>query len=137
MPLITDEPDSSDNFSWQIIHNEAPAEGQENIPWVLTGDAENVAKARAMVESALRSAQQPSSTGYLILPDPKTYRLVVGPNGSHINAMRKKTGCQIHVPNDKTKSEAIEITGSRDGVEQAKDLILDAVKNGQSNGSRA
>jgi rRNA processing protein Krr1/Pno1 len=137
MPLITDEADSSDNFSWEVVHNEPPAEGQENIPWNLSGDADNVAKARAIVEAALSSALKPSSTGYLILPNPKTYRFVVGPNGSHINSMRKKTGCQIQVPNDRGKSEAIEITGPKEGVEQAKDLILEAVKNGQSNGGRA
>ena len=132
MPLITDDPDAGDKSQWHIINNEAPAEGEESIPWILTGDAENVTKARAMVQSALDSARQASSTGYLILPDPKTYRFIVGPNGSHINAMRRKTGCQIHVPNDKTKSEAIEITGTQKGVEQAKDLILEAVKNGQN-----
>jgi rRNA processing protein Krr1/Pno1 len=137
LPLITDDTDSSDNFSWEVVHNDLPTGEQESIPWNLSGDSANVAKAQAMLESALSAALKPSSTGYLILPDPKTYRFVVGPNGSNINAMRKKTGCQIQVPNDKTKTEAIEITGPKDGVEQAKELILDAVKNGQGNGGRA
>jgi rRNA processing protein Krr1/Pno1 len=137
MPLITDEGDSGDKFSWQVVHNEPPTGDQENIPWNLSGDAANVAKARELVEAALASALKPSSTGYLILPDPKTYRFVVGPGGSHINAMRKKTGCQIQVPREVGKGEAIEITGPKDGVEQAKDLILEAVENGQNNGGRA
>jgi predicted PilT family ATPase len=138
LPLITDEPDAAvDTHSWKIVEN-APAAGEDTsatIPWVLSGSTENVAKAKAALDKALVSATQQGATGYLILPDPKTYRFVVGQGGSQINTIRKKTGCRIQVPKGQAKGEAIEIKGTKEGLEQAKELILEAVRNGQSSRS--
>ena len=130
LPLITDEQGSDDNYSWNVVDNNPDENVEGDIPWILRGSPENIAKARAALEKALQQAQTPSSTGYLILPDPSTYRLVIGSGGAQINAIRKQTGCKINVPRDQAKGEAIELVGSRDGVEQAKDIILDVVKNG-------
>ena len=130
LPLITDDLNSADNHSWEVVdHGSNDAETGE-IPWVLRGSSENIAKARATLQRALEQAQTQRSTGYLILPDPRTYRLVIGPGGSQINSIRKQTGCRINVPRDQAKGEAIEIVGSSQGVEQAKDIILETVKNG-------
>ncbi|KAJ5164192.1 uncharacterized protein N7500_006022 [Penicillium coprophilum] len=118
MPLIIDDPNLSP------------------FPWVLSGTPENVAKARSVVEKALASAIHQSTTGYLILPDPKTYRFVVGQGGSQINAIRKKTGCRINVPKDQALGEAIEIRGSPSGLEEAKEMILEAVHNGLHGAAR-
>ncbi|MCJ1403798.1 hypothetical protein MMC11_007021 [Xylographa trunciseda] len=135
LPLITDDHDSVDNHSWEVVdHGSGDTETGE-IPWVLRGSAENVAKARAMLQKALEQAQRQGSTGYLILPDPRTYRLVIGPGGSQINSIRKQTGCKISVPRDQAKGEAIEIVGTSEGVEQAKDIILEIVKNGATPGN--
>ncbi|KAI9727050.1 MAG: hypothetical protein M1834_008518 [Cirrosporium novae-zelandiae] len=132
MPLITDEAqDSDEQFGWQVVSLDENAEDGE-IPWILSGSKENVAKAKSIVEKALEQAKQETATGYLLLPDPRTYRYVVGPGGSHINAIRKNTGCKIHVPRNQDKAEAIEIRGSPEGVESAKDMCLDAVKKGKS-----
>ena len=60
----------------------------------------------------------------------KKNSLVVGSGGSTINDLRKKTGTKIQVPRDQAKDEAIEIVGSRDGCELARDLILDIVAKG-------
>ncbi|KAF2837623.1 hypothetical protein M501DRAFT_184129 [Patellaria atrata CBS 101060] len=137
LPLITDDTSASDdNYSWEIV-DAATADGDDStIPWVLRGSSENVAKVRSILEQALENAKKPSSTGYLILPDPKTYRLVVGPGGSQVNSIRKKTGCKITVPRDQAKGEAIEIQGVREGVEEAKDIILNLIKNGGNSGRR-
>lgn len=64
------------------------------------------------------------------------YRLVVGPGGSTINDLRKKTGTKIQVPRDQAKDEAIEIVGTRDGCEEARQLILDIVSKGGNGGRR-
>ncbi|KAJ5595180.1 K Homology domain type 1 [Penicillium hispanicum] len=132
LPLITDDPSAaSDAHSWNVVNNSAAADAESTpFPWVLTGSPESVAKARAAIEKAIASASQQSATGYLILPDPKTYRFVVGQGGSQINAIRKKTGCRINVPKDQARGEAIEIRGSSTGLEEAKDMILEAVQNG-------
>ncbi|KAJ9273364.1 hypothetical protein DTO212C5_438 [Paecilomyces variotii] len=140
LPLITDEPGAAaDAHSWKVVDNSSVAADpsqQSTIPWVLSGSSENVSKAKAALEKAIASASQQSATGYLILPDPKTYRFVVGQGGSQINSIRKKTGCRINVPKDQAKGEAIEIKGSKESVEQAKDLILEAVQAGLNGTSR-
>ena len=135
MPLITDEDDSANEFSWEIIDNSTEDTEEGDIPWVLRGSTENVTKARDIIQKALNQVQKPSSTGYLILPDPKTYRFVIGPGGSQINSIRKQTGCKIDVPRNQAKGEAIEIAGSPEGVEQAKEIILEVVRNGATAGN--
>ncbi|KAL1306230.1 hypothetical protein AAFC00_004321 [Neodothiora populina] len=130
MPLITDDATggaSDENVSWTLHDLFADALSGE-IPWVLSGaDADSVEKARARLEKALAEAEKTNATGYLILPDPKSYRLVVGPGGSEINRIRKQTGTKIQVPKQGEAQEAIEITGSKDGVLEAKDIILGIV----------
>ncbi|KFA76734.1 hypothetical protein S40288_07818 [Stachybotrys chartarum IBT 40288] len=131
LPLITDDADAAaDAHSWKVVKTEAGEDGE--IPWVLKGSSENVAKAKDMILKALEQAKKNDATGYLILPDPKTYRHVIGPNGSKVNAIRKQSNCKIQVPRDQARDEAIEIVGSEEGVEIAKDLILAAVRDGLS-----
>lgn len=132
MPLITDDADASaDAHSWNVVSSVSEEEGE--IPWVLKGSPENTEKAKKAIISALEGAKD-NVTGYLILPDPKTYRHVIGQGGSKVNSIRKQSGCKINVPRD--QGEAIEVIGTKDGVEKAKDLILAAVRDGV-NGSRA
>lgn len=138
LPLITDDPSAAaDAHSWTVVDTSLSADADITpFPWVLTGSPENVVKARTAIEKSLASASQQSATGYLILPDPKTYRFVVGQGGSQINAIRKKTGCRINVPKDQAHGEAIEIRGSSTGLEEAKDMILEAVQNGLNGSAR-
>ncbi|THC92336.1 hypothetical protein EYZ11_008205 [Aspergillus tanneri] len=140
LPLITDEPSEAiETHSWKVVDN-SPAivdpTQPATIPWVLAGTSDNVTKARSALEKAIASASQQSATGYLILPDPKTYRFVVGQGGSQINAIRKQTGCRINVPKDQAKGEAIEIKGGKENLEEAKDMILEAVRVGLEGNSR-
>ncbi|KAI1675974.1 rna binding effector protein [Pyrenophora tritici-repentis] len=140
LPLITDDATSgADEHSWEIVDNNAPEEGADltaTIPWILRGPTESLSKARQRLEQAIEAASKPSSTGYLILPDPRSYRLVVGPGGATINDLRKKTGTKIQVPRDQAKDEAIEIVGTKDGCEEARKLILDIVSKGGNGGRR-
>ncbi|KKK21613.1 hypothetical protein ARAM_004131 [Aspergillus rambellii] len=140
LPLITDEPSEGvEAHSWKVVdHSPVDSDPTEpaTIPWVLAGSGDNVTKAKAALEKAIASASQQSATGYLILPDPKTYRFVVGQGGSQINAIRKQTGCRINVPKDQAKGEAIEIKGGKEHLEQARDLILEAVRAGLNGSSR-
>lgn len=134
LPLITDDDTESgaEKYSWEIVDLN-PVEGadaSETIPWVLRGPADNLPAAKKKLEAAIESAAKPKSTGYLILPDPRSYRLVVGPGGSTINGIRRKTGTNVTVPRDQAQGEAIEITGPKEGVEQARQLILEAVAKG-------
>lgn len=136
LPLITDDtsPDAN-NHSWELIDLTPPSPSAETIPWVLRGSPENIARARSLIEAALAQAHQQSSTGYLFLPDPRMYRFVVGQGGSTINGIRRETGCRIQVPKGEGgPGEAIEIVGTREGVEEARDRILEAVMRGGQGG---
>jgi rRNA processing protein Krr1/Pno1 len=129
LPLITDEVDE-DAHSWRVVKTAAGEDGE--IAWVLRGGPDNVAKAKELLQKAIEQAQKNDATGYLVLPDPKTYRHVIGPNGSKVHSIRKQSDCKIQVPRDHSKDEAIEIVGTEQGVEIAKDLILAAVRDGVS-----
>lgn len=134
-PLITDDPEEvADAHSWNLVDNASSEEG--DIPWVLKGAADNVERAKEAISKALEQAKKPSTTGYLILADPSTYRYVIGQGGSKVNAIRKQSGCQIQVPKDQASDEAIEITGTKEGCEKAKDLILEAVREGVASRNR-
>jgi predicted PilT family ATPase len=78
LPLITDDATSgADEHSWEIVDNNAVEEGTDTsatIPWILRGPAENLPKARQQLEAAIEAASKPSATGFLILPDPRSYR---------------------------------------------------------------
>lgn len=168
LPLITDDEETaSEAYSWRVVEQAAPTASAPvastedgDIPWVLRGSAENVAKAKKAVESALEKAKQqqsssasksadgevdgPTFTGYLKLPDPRKYRFVIGQGGSKVNAIRRQSGCRINVPRSSSGGgegrgggggdEPIEVVGSKEGVEMAKDLILEAVRDGGSAG---
>lgn len=139
LPLITDDPSqSSSSHSWELVdHSVADADTSATIPWVLRGNADKISKARKTIEQALQNASKPNSSGYLILSDPKLYRFVIGPQGSTVNNIRNQTGTQITVPRQGSGNEAIEVKGPKDGVEKAKDLILEAVnKSGSGGGPR-
>jgi polyribonucleotide nucleotidyltransferase len=130
MPLITDDPAAAaSSHSWESHDLNGSSEDGE-IPWVLSGASpEAVASARSKLEKAIEDAQKQNTIGFLILPDPRAYRHVIGPGGSEINRIRKKTGTKIQVPRDQQAGEAIEIVGSKEGVEDARDVILEIVRN--------
>ena len=139
LPLITDDADTTSNaHSWNVISTgDSDIDGE--IPWVLSGSPEGVAKAKATLAAAIEQALKNTTTGYLVLPDPRTYRYVIGQGGSKVNSIRKATGCKITVPRDQARDEAIEVSGSAEGVEKAKNLILKAVEEGRNgtNGGRS
>jgi len=129
LPLITDEDSAADTHKWTVVQNRSTEEG--DIAWVLRGSAENVAKGKKAIFDALEQAQKSDTTGFLSLSDPKTYRFVIGPGGSKVNAIRKQSGCKINVPRD---HEPIEVVGTKDGIEKAKEMILQAVREGANKG---
>lgn len=145
LPLITDDP-SQTAHSWKVVAPvEVDSSDDSTIPWVLSGpSAESIQRAKNALEQALASAtsRQGEATGYLVLADPKTHRFVIGPGGSQINTIRQQTGCRITVPNHRggrgggSSNEAIEIRGRREALEQAREMILDAVRAGVAGSGR-
>ncbi|KAI7249770.1 hypothetical protein KC335_g17530, partial [Hortaea werneckii] len=118
----------ADQHSWEAHPLHSTTE-EGDIPWVLSGPStEAIAAAKSRLDKALEEATKQDTVGFLILPDPRAYRHVVGPSGSTINGIRKETGTKIQVPRDQSRGEAIEIIGSKDGVEQAREAILQVVQ---------
>ncbi|KAE8445099.1 hypothetical protein EG329_013701 [Mollisiaceae sp. DMI_Dod_QoI] len=128
MPLITDE-DVTDAHQFRTTGLSVSSDDGE-IPWVLRGSPESIAKAKATLAAAIEQALKNDTMGHLTLPDPTTYRYVIGQGGSKVNSIRKATGCKITVPRDQAANQPIEIIGSAEGVEKARQLILKAVKDG-------
>ncbi|KAI1649057.1 uncharacterized protein F4817DRAFT_52317 [Daldinia loculata] len=131
LPLITDDAESAaDAHHWTVIDTASSEDG--DIPWVLRGSPDNIEKAKKAITAALEQAQKNNTIGFLVLPDPSTYRHVIGQGGSKVNSIRKQSGCKINVPRDQARDEPIEIMGSKEGCEKAKELILQAVREGQA-----
>ncbi|CAK7265494.1 hypothetical protein SEPCBS119000_001540 [Sporothrix epigloea] len=129
LPLITDDENAADGaHSWRVVEVSSTETG--DIPWVLHGTPENVEKAKKVIEKAIEQSGKSNATGYLVLPDSKLFRHVVGHAGKKIDSIRKQSGCQIFVPQSKGSQEAIEVIGTTDGIETARELILAAVKEG-------
>jgi hypothetical protein len=128
--------DDDEAYSWHVV--EEPSDSSdETIPWKLRGSNDaNLQKAKDFIESLVSSMRdQGNCTGYLGVP-PEHHHLVIGKGGQRIAVVRDETGCNVDVPRRGDGNDIIVIRGSRDGVEKAKELIVEAVESGQhrSNG---
>ena len=139
LPLIIGEQNAAENYTWEVSDPSSAEQEEGVIAWVLRGPSAGVDKAVAVVEKAIQETltRQQSSKGYLVLPDPGSHRFIVGQRGSQINAIREQTGCRITIPREQAEGEAIEIVGSREEVENAKDIILEIVQANGKRGQRA
>jgi polyribonucleotide nucleotidyltransferase len=93
-----------------------------------------LAKVKATLEQPSNKLSRTPRPGISFLPDPRTYRHLIGQGGSKVNSICKASGCKITVPKNRAENKATEIIGSAEGVVKAKDLILQAVKDGATNG---
>jgi len=123
---IDDEEEES--FSWHVAE-EPEDSSDETIPWKLRGSTDaNLQKAKDYIENLINSIQdQGNCTGYLGIP-PEHHHLVIGKGGQRIASIREETGCAIDVPKRGDGNDIIVIRGSREGVERAKDMIVQAVE---------
>jgi len=115
-------------YPWHVIKD--PDESSDNsIPWKLRGQEINLQKARRYLEEIIESMGKLGNwTGHLSVP-PKHHRLVVGSGGQRISQIRQETDCTVDVPRQGDENDVIVIRGSRDGIEKAKDMILESVEN--------
>jgi polyribonucleotide nucleotidyltransferase len=133
-----DEDEDEETHSWHVVEDPEDT-STETIPWKLRGSNDgNLQKAKEFIENLLNSMQdQGNATGYLVIP-PEHHHLVIGKGGQRIGVVREETGCTVDVPRRGDGNDTIIIRGSRDGVEKAKELIVEAVEAGQhhrSNGA--
>ncbi|RKF81647.1 Vigilin 1 [Golovinomyces cichoracearum] len=130
LPLITDDIAEEKNvYLFSTVDIQSSSGNDRMIPWILRGTPENVMDAKAYLTKVFEQESKNTTHGYLTLPDTRTYRFIIGPGGSTVQAIRKSTGCKIIVPRDHKDEEAIEIIGTSEGVEKAKEMILISVKS--------
>jgi KH domain len=128
--------DEEETYSWYVVEDPSSS-SDETIPWKLRGSNDNVHKAKEFIESLISSMEdQGNCTGYLGVP-PEHHHLVIGKGGQKIGIVRDETGCTVDVPRRGDGSDTIVIRGTKEGVERAKEMIVESVEAGnhRSNGS--
>lgn len=100
------------------------------IPWRLKGDEEGAKKAAKLIEERLANAKAATSVGWFYSKNPSTFSKIVGPQGSKINQIRKKSSTFITVPRSNDKNpNFVYLIGSAENLEVASKEIENALKN--------
>jgi polyribonucleotide nucleotidyltransferase len=120
-----DDASNEAEYAFSIVESSSSEETGE-IPWVLKGEKEQIARAKKALANAVQQASKQTCTGYLTVPSAQ-HRFVIGQGGRNINAIRNETETKIDVPRNEG-DEIIVIRGSRQGIERARELIVDAAK---------
>ncbi|OLL26903.1 Vigilin 1 [Neolecta irregularis DAH-3] len=121
--IDNDNETDENSYPWDVIEREETPAGQD-IPWNLKGEKTNIDKANVFIRELLEQAKKQTHIGYLSIPTIK-HRYIIGPGGSRINSIRAETGCAIDVPK-RIGDDVIVIRGSKDGIEDARGLIVKA-----------
>lgn len=128
--------DEEETYSWHVV--EDPSDSSETIPWKLRGSNDtNLQKAKEYLDELMLSmADQGNCTGYLGVP-PEHHHLIIGKGGQRIGIIRNETGCTVDVPKRGDGNDTIIVRGTKEGIERAREMIVETVENGQyrSNGS--
>lgn len=101
------------------------AASEEIIPWRLKGSEEATAKAAKFINEKLDLAKNSKSIGWFYASQPSVFSKVIGPQGSKVNQIRKKSNTFITVPRatDKNAANFIYLVGDEDNLNIAKKEI--------------
>ncbi|CAX45465.1 RNA-binding, G protein protein, putative [Candida dubliniensis CD36] len=102
------------------------ATSEEIIPWRLKGSEEATAKAAKFINERLDLAKNSKSIGWFYASQPSVFSKVIGPQGSKVNQIRKKSNTFITVPRattDKNAANFIYLVGDEDNLNIAKKEI--------------
>lgn len=120
-------PEGSESFKFTIVS--APTDdtngSEEIIPWRLKGTKEDTTKAGKLISERLESAKNAKSIGWFYSSQPSVFSKVIGPQGSKVNQIRKKSNTFITIPrsNDKNSANFIYLIGNEDNLNIAKTEI--------------
>lgn len=120
-------PEGSEAFKFTIVPTEETngSTSEEIIPWRLKGSEEDTAKAAKFISERLELAKNAKSIGWFYASQPSVFSKVIGPQGSKVNQIRKKSHTFITIPraNDKNAANFIYLVGDEDNLNVAKTEI--------------
>lgn len=115
------------------VLSEDSDETKEATPKVEIDEAkkeETLNKVVKMIEDRVAKAASSTFAGYIWCADPRKFNKVVGPGGSNIKKIRDAADVIINVPRRSDKvNDVIYVRGTKEGVEKAEALILQALKH--------
>ncbi|TXT10874.1 hypothetical protein VHUM_02379 [Vanrija humicola] len=108
---------------WEIRANYEGA-GDEALSWVVRAKEEDLDKAVAVLDKAVKQAESASHVGLLTGLPRAAFPRIIGSKGATISRLRAETGTDINVGKE---NDLITITGSESSVLAAKEAILSVV----------
>jgi KH domain len=116
-------------FKWKEIGQvfEVIERQKALIMRVLAGDTTQATLGDRTAEGQSTPNKHPAID--LLKIPPAQHCLLLANGGQPINQIREQTGCTVDVPKEGDYDDTIIISGSRDGVEKAKKLIMESVEN--------
>lgn len=120
-----DEQTSDVDYIFEIFPRYA-GQGDETVEWTLKSrNQAALDKAQKTVADAIKTAEAASHIGVLAGLPQSAFARIVGTKGATVSRLRAESGTDIFIPRD--DSNVVEITGSKEDVEAAKDLIIEIV----------
>ncbi|RCK63906.1 hypothetical protein Cantr_10583 [Candida viswanathii] len=120
-------PEGSEAFKFTVVAAEDTngSTPEDIIPWRLKGSEDNTAKAAKLITERLELAKNAKSVGWFYASQPSVFSKVIGPQGSKVNQIRKKSNTFITIPraNDKNAANFIYLVGDEDNLKVAKTEI--------------
>ena len=124
--------DENEQTKWTITEDDESTDSNEGddivtIPWMITGKDSH--KAKQYLEAQLETIKQCNRTGYFYVKNTRSLGRVVGPGGSKIESIRKKSGSIIFVPRNSDKiNNVIYLRGTEAQLDRAKNGIVAALQ---------
>ncbi|ODV77921.1 vigilin [Suhomyces tanzawaensis NRRL Y-17324] len=114
-------PQDDEKTKFTIVDNEAVEASAQFIPWRLKGDEKDTEKAAKFIQERLANASGATSIGWLYSKNPSAFSKIIGPQGSKVNQIRKKSSTFITVPraNDKN-GNFVYLVGTVENLEIAR-----------------
>jgi hypothetical protein len=124
---INDDPEAHTslpaNGSWQVTERYHRS-NHGTCEWTLrAATKESLENAQVLINEAYQKARRAKYIGLLAFPDNKRFGLIVGKNGEMVQKLQNDTNTVIRVPKITEENYTIEITGSEEGLQQAKTRI--------------
>ncbi|KAI8321049.1 hypothetical protein GQ54DRAFT_262496 [Martensiomyces pterosporus] len=120
--------EANEDESRDVVYRDTTADlAGLTAEWILRGEKSKLAQALDIINKEVASPSLGVEARLRI--EPRFHRHIIGKQGSNISKIRDATGCEVTVPKRGSESSWVTISGDRDGVERAIELIREAVED--------